>query len=505
MRTPSASLASIAPLLAAVSFALFGLLGCNQGQGSTSPDLPSFQDLTTAPAPIQKAAEAVVRIRTANEVATGSFISPTGLLLTNNHVLGTEICPVEGCFAQITFDFQRGKPSSAATPTTVFVIPSAVSVGLDMAVVQVFTSKGGGMLSTPSFLTIEAHGAAELLKTHVTLVGHPEGHLKKWTDGEVVDSNGHWIWTSAYLLPGNSGSPILDDAGNVVGIVHRGPTGEDYFTSDGALTYSIGTDSAALQASMSAPLPPEMISVGAATTADDVVAHDIVYLNAHVSSAMDTDTTKGPLDVLSALGTACDAALKVTDYPTPEALATALQPCQDAMSWIECRTDAQTPSSGAVCPGPMDVTLWQQRFAAMNAAYVALNGETLLTPVSFGIASLQPSKAAGTSAGASSLQQALSQASQPLDLNVANYLAAFSVASYQGTQTVSYVTGYASVPDYALYATDAASAAAWMLDNGMMTRDNGLQILAQLYADGSVDVGSKLYIEDFEYQSGVLQ
>ncbi|MGO8998222.1 MAG: hypothetical protein ACLQVI_33290, partial [Polyangiaceae bacterium] len=49
-------------------------LGCgSNGQSSSSVTLPSFADLATAPAPIQKAAQAIVRIETANGLATGSF------------------------------------------------------------------------------------------------------------------------------------------------------------------------------------------------------------------------------------------------------------------------------------------------------------------------------------------------------------------------------------------------------------------------------------------------
>ena len=63
--------------------------------------------------------------------ATAVFISPDGLLLTNNHVLGVSICPVEGCYVQLTFGDQRGVPVSPAE--VVFAVPKAVNVGLDVA------------------------------------------------------------------------------------------------------------------------------------------------------------------------------------------------------------------------------------------------------------------------------------------------------------------------------------------------------------------------------------
>jgi V8-like Glu-specific endopeptidase len=490
-------------------------IACGSKTQGPSVALPTFNDLPSAPAAIQQAAEAVVRIQTATESATGSFVTAGGLLLTNNHVLGTEICPVEGCYATLSFDYQRGKPSQSAQ--TFFVVPTAVSVGLDMALVQVLSGPGGSPFQPPAFLTVEPRDIGSLMGTHVTLVGHPEGHLKKWTEGTVVESDGDWMFTSAYLLPGNSGSPILDDAGNLVGIVHRGPSGQDYYTATGAVTYSIGTPSALLVPAMTAPLPPEMISVKAPTTAAALAANDTVFLNARVTSAplaatgdggageggTGTGTGGGTLDVLDALGTACDAALATTDYPTPESLTSALQPCMDALGWIECRSDAGAGSGPQECP--VDASAWTARFGKVNDAWVALNGQTQLYPVSFGAQSLAATKAGGVSAGSAALLQTLNAVSQPIDLGVANYLAVFGITSYQGTQTVPYVLGYTNVADYPLQATDAASAALWLLQNGLVSRDEAIGVLKSLYGDGAVDLGTKLYVEDVLYQAGELK
>jgi V8-like Glu-specific endopeptidase len=504
MRSPFSILSSAGPptsgLFLPLGLALaLGLGPAACGSKQAPSDLPSFQDLTSAPAAIQNAAEAVVRIRTANESATGSFVSSTGLLLTNNHVLGTEICPVEGCYARLSFDYQRGKPY--APSQTVFVVPVAVNVGLDVAVVQVYADQGGAQLATPHFLTIEPHEANSLIGSHMTLVGHPDGHLKKWTAGEVIQTNGSWIWTTAYSLPGNSGSPILNDAGKLVGIIHRGPVDEGLFTSDGAVTYSIGTASAPIAAAMKAPLPPEMISTVASTTAAAVVAANTVYLNAHVSTYR--LAAGGTASILSALGDACDAGLAGTNYAAPEDLTAALAPCSAAESWIECR--AEDVSAATVCPAPEDNVTWQSRFGQVNAAWVALNGEVSLTPVSFGIASLSFTRAGGQTGGAASLQQALTAAGKSIDLGVANYLAAFGVSSYAGHDVAAYVTAYASAPTYPLHAGDTASAAGWMIGTGAMTRDQGLAIIEKIYADDAVDINDKLYIEELEYSAGALK
>ncbi len=468
---------------------------CSSGSGS-HVTLPSFSDVTSAPSAIQTAARAVVRIGTTDEYATGSFISADGLLLTNNHVLGVGICPIEGCYAQLTFMFQRG--SAPQQPQTVYVVPQAVDIGLDMALVQVFSGgPSGAKLDSPNFLTIDALDQDALQGMHVNVVGHPEGALKKWSEGQVVDADGTWVYTDAYILPGNSGSPLLDDAGQIVGLMHRGPTAEDLFSGQGANEYSIGSASSALVAAMAQPLPAAMISVNAPTTSDVVTQNDLVWRNARVANAtIDGATTT----VISVLGAACDAGLAVNDYASPDALSAGLAPCIDAETWIDCRSDSS--ATFAVCPP--DVSAWQQRFQSVNDAWVALNGQVQFNEVSFAVALLSTTMAQGQQDGESSLLGAL-QATQPvLDYNLAGVLAAFNVASYQGTNIEAFVRGYASVPDYGLQASAIVNAALWLNDNMVLSGSDTASLLSALASDASVDIGTKLYIEQVQYNSGLL-
>ena len=311
-----------------------------------------------------------------------------------------------------------------------------MDVGLDMALVQAYTAPGGATLSPPAFLTLDPRTAPSLLGTHVHVVGHPEGHLKKWTQGEVVDSDGTWITFSAYALPGNSGSPVLDDAGHMVGILHRGPTAQDLVNADGVSEYSIGTASGPLAAAMTAPLPGAMRSIGASATAADVAVHQDVYLNARAASALVDGV---PTPVLSALGTACDAALARTSFTSPDDMSAAFAPCEAAEGWIECRTDVTT--SFGSCPPDADA--WAARYQNVFQRWLALNGQLDLVVVSFGPAVLAATQAAGQASGASLLTAGLQQAGAPLDFNVANFLAAFDVLSYGGTSIVTYDRAYA--------------------------------------------------------------
>jgi hypothetical protein len=473
--------------------------GCAGAKSSVT--LPSFQDVDTAPAAIQAAAQAVVLVNMPTFSATAVFISPDGLLLTNNHVLGVSVCPVEGCYVELTFGDQRGAPVSPGE--RVFAVPQAVNVGLDVAILQVTQTPGGAPLSTPAYVTIDSRGPTELLGTHINLIGHPENSIKKWTAGEVVDTDGNWIWTSAFDLPGNSGSPILDDHGHLVGIVHRGPDSLDLVTGDGLNDYSIGSASAAIIAAMSEPLPGSMWSTAASTTSSQVTAQDLIYLAAQQATATVGGT---PESVLTILGAACDAALAVPDYASPEDLSAGLQPCFDAESWIACAPSPNTGMTGNppfnVCPS--DPGDWQRRYQAVFEYWRSFNGELELDEVSFAIAALSTSATAGTAAATQSLTQALGEAQAPLDFIVAFHLAAFDVTSYQGTSVALFIQDYRSVPDYALNGEYLVSAILW-LDFWSELDDTEMQsLLSAIHGDPTIDLGTKLFIEQSEYQRGIL-
>jgi V8-like Glu-specific endopeptidase len=478
--------------------ALCAAAGACSNSGSATPNLPHFNDITTATPEIQAAARAVVRIRTAGEYGTGFFISPSGLLLTNNHVLGDPVCAVEGCYVELTQMHQRGEPQQQ--PSTVFGVPATVNPGLDMAAVQ-FYDPDGNQLDTPDYLSFDGQDGASLLNQHVTIVGHPEGFLKKWTDGQVTDTNGQWITTTAYTLPGESGSPILNDQGQVVGLLHRGPASEDLFSKTGVDMYSVGTASAPIVTVLAAPPSAPVVSTIAPTTKEQFLANDFVYLNARVA----TVTVDGmSISAIPILGEACDAALARTDFTSPNDLDSALTPCYHAETWIDCRSSSSIAPYGTVCPAPTDQAAWTSRYQSVNQLWLGMNGQPDYSIVSFGIAQLQPSWDAGVSAGAQSLQQVLAVANPVLDYSLALYLAAFAIDSYGGTQIATYVSNYKQVPHYELQATYIAYTAGWLYDDRSMTEAQLQSFLQQLFADPNISLGSRLAIENYLYDLNAL-
>jgi hypothetical protein len=329
------------------------------------------------------------------------------------------------------------------------------------------------------------------------VVGHPEASVKKWAAGEVVSADGSWITTSAFILPGDSGSPLLDDHGHLVGLMHRSPEGEDLIASDGLNVSSVGTASSALIAAMSEPLPVSMRSIAASVTDADVASHQMVYLAARTPTANVGGAEK---QVLASLGEACDAALAVTDYASPEDLSTALEPCFDAEQWIECRSDAMAPF--AVCPP--DTVAWQNRYEAVYQYWRSFNGELDLDEMSFAEAALADSMADGRVAAAPILSQALAVAQPGLDFHVASHLAAFDVDSYRGASVVAFALNYRSVPDYAANGGDLVRTILWLGNLGAIDRPETQSLLAAVHDDRTIDLGTKLFIELAEYNRGIL-
>ena len=492
-------------LLLAISYGLSGCGGSGSSGSSSNANsaasvgLPQLKDLGSATAAIQRSAKAVVRLKVARSVATGSFISATGLLLTNNHVLGNNVCPTEGCYVAVTFDWQAGEPFQA--PMIYFALPKAVDVGLDMAVVQLFESRGGPMVGTPDYLTFHSQSPASLVGMHVTVVGHPEGYLKKWADGLVLDSSGNWITSTAYTLPGDSGSPILNDAGQIVGLSHRAPTTEDLFTNSGVDIYSIGTASAPLMAVLNAPLPATMISRSAATTSTDFLANDLLYLNSRTSTV---NISGASVTALSVLAQACDTALARTDFRTPDDLSSALTPCYHAETWIDCRIDAPVQPYGTVCPTGAEATAWAARFVEANQAMLDMNGAMDFYSVSTAVARLQPTVQQGVQAGAQSLQQALVQGKPTLDFQLADYLSQFQIADYGGKAIKDYLINYQQDPNYQLQGGSLTEAGDWLYVDGQLSNADYVSLLSRLHGDPDTSVGTKLYIEEVQHYLGAL-
>jgi V8-like Glu-specific endopeptidase len=477
---------------------VLGLSACADDAPNANP--PQLYDLPSATKAIRAAAKAVVRIQhPAGLSGTGSFISDDGLMLTNNHVLGTEECAREGCLFTLTFDHQRGEPN--ADPIDVFGVPEHADPGLDMAVLQVYEDDSlRRRLSTPDFLDFASRDSKELIGTRVTAVGHPLGRLKKWSSGVVIDADGSWFESTVFSLPGSSGSPMLDDEGKIVGLLHRGSDGFDLLTRTSSNVSAIGTAAASLEAALDAPLPATLISLDDSLTAEQVLAHSDAFLAGSEPEAQ-VDGTK--VRILTVLADACDEGLAREDYTSLEELMSGLTPCLAAMDFSECRSDLDDALDAAVsCP--MDRDDWIARMQAVVQRQLDFNGSLDLSPISFGLESLSLNESEGSARARRAILAALDQADPVYDFAMAPYLAAFGITSYAGQSTLDLIENYKRFPYYERSAWDIALTALWLFSTGALEREQALRITKQLYRNDKIDLGARLRIEEILYNSDQL-
>ena len=178
------------------------------GSGSASPSFPSGVGATeSVQAIVKNASPGVVLVRSSDGLGTGFLIDGQGHLLTNAHVVGKDST------VSVTFADQTQEQAKVldADETT------------DLAVLDV--------QSTPSSAKALPLGSSGSLVVGdpVVAIGNPLGYERTATTGIVsalqrnicspdssVISNA--IQTDAAINQGNSGGPLLDGRGRVVGI-----------------------------------------------------------------------------------------------------------------------------------------------------------------------------------------------------------------------------------------------------------------------------------------------
>lgn len=480
--------------------ALALLAGACAQDGATA-DLPRLHDVERGSALIREVAKAVVRLRhPAGAVGTGSFISEDGLLLTNDHVLGSEQCAREGCWISVAFAHQRG--SWSLGPRELFAVPVHADVGLDMVALQLYEDeRQEARLPTPNFLRLEPRSASELIGERVTVVGHPLGRLKKWSEGLVIDADGDWFESTLFTLPGSSGSPIVDAQGRLVGLLHRGAEGFDRFTRTGSHVSSLATAAAALERALGAELPATVISLEQELTREQALAYRGAFL---AGSAANASVAGVDTPLLALLGDACDEGLARDDYTSLEQLQSGFTPCLAAIDFIECRRDVPEPPHALSCPEAAVLDVWRTRLETVTRKQRAFNGSVDLFPISIAIEGFAEDQAAAEHAARTNILAALGETQPPLDFSLASYLAGYGIEDYDRQSTREWIVKYSQVPHYERSAWDITLGALWLYDAGALDAKRALGIARQLYENDQVSLGDKLRIEEVLYNSDAL-
>ena len=217
----------------------------------TNNDLSQFKDVNAENQEIQDASKAVVKISGMGGSGTGTFVSSDGLLLTNDHVLGQDNCLRDGCFVNLVFNLQKG--SDEVKTVLAWAQPVYVDTGADFHFVKMFHTNEengekvkGQALQTPNYLKMASDtniemGNADSSAEDYYVIGHPLSMLKKVLTTKVVKLDGHTVTLQKYLLPGNSGSALLNKNMEIVGVVHSSAFMSFAIAKDGIEGTAYGT------------------------------------------------------------------------------------------------------------------------------------------------------------------------------------------------------------------------------------------------------------------------
>jgi len=177
------------------------LTGSPEASPSAGIHAASTRQLT-AEEIVQRASPAVVLLRGPQKQGTGFLITDTGVIATNAHVVrdepritavlaSHEELPARVVYIDADLDFALVKVEGARMPHLALADFGSVAAGESVVAIG---NPGGGMTNT-------------VTKGIVSAVG-PKPEL----------GPGVWIQTDAAVNPGNSGGPLLDSAGDVIGI-----------------------------------------------------------------------------------------------------------------------------------------------------------------------------------------------------------------------------------------------------------------------------------------------
>ncbi len=155
-------------------------------------------------------AEAVVLVRTPVGLGSGFMIHPEGYLITNDHV-------VEGS-TELTVVVYRQATDGLRKDEYKHIRIVATSELLDLALLKIEPDE------PEEFLTVPLSNSNELTQGEgVFAVGNPMGLERSLSEGIValrsrLLGGQTFVQTTAALSPGNSGGPLFNMAGEVIGV-----------------------------------------------------------------------------------------------------------------------------------------------------------------------------------------------------------------------------------------------------------------------------------------------
>jgi len=142
---------------------------------------------------VKKQRKAMMKSKTGQGICSGSFVSELGHIITARHCV-QDSTDVEA----VLYDGQEYRAEVVA-----------LSKGQDLAIVQI------GKAPTPFFELSPTVTVGE----RIAIIGSPLGITNLITEGIVSKLNGDITFLDCTALPGNSGGPVINTNGELVGVV----------------------------------------------------------------------------------------------------------------------------------------------------------------------------------------------------------------------------------------------------------------------------------------------
>jgi hypothetical protein len=480
-----------------------------------------MRDIGEAPAALRQAAKAVVRISAPGGSGTGFFARSAQfggrtLLVTNFHVVGGENCPLAGCRVELARGLEKG---SRPTDDTVVLKPVGASGNFDVALYEVYDSfaeakAGKSTYVAPAFLEVDPKRAPG---EDVYVVGHPYSGLKKISEGKVFETKATQSYASAMALPGNSGSPVLDAQGRLVGILWGGHT--DSFGADRIVHYSVfaRADAIAAQAKSSAATLAKLyvdatkpLTVSSYLAAPQVFAasEDAPLLHADEESA-ESATPDGTREILVQ---DCMAKLEDVDTADPRTGQAAMASCMPMVRLVECRPaldGAPVPVGAAkatFCPTGSAVTTWRSRFKAIANALTPFRDFDALA-FQTNTARFSTTRSGGSKDALAAVRGHLARNPQPLDFDAAYIFLRLGLPPQtvvSGKNVAEFVRGYAKQPLYELSIEVLFWSHFYLMADGVLSKEEFLSVTRNLYNDPAAPLRERLSLEETLLREGLL-
>jgi serine protease Do len=183
--------------------------GISTNPHSLAPAIAKTPESSIASRVYERVNPAVVMIRGATDLGSGFIISADGYVITNAHVAKNQP-------SVLTIKMSDGKEIPAD-------VVGFATDGVDLAILKINRRQ--------KFPTVKLGNMSSIkVGDSVYAIGTPlyEFNQNTLTNGMVsgIRDNGDWIQTNTAISPGNSGGPLVNDRGELVGVNTKGLVGK---------------------------------------------------------------------------------------------------------------------------------------------------------------------------------------------------------------------------------------------------------------------------------------